>query len=306
MTAVSVELSETACLQKPDQSRQLRWSEQGFVFEITCNDEKLLELAQRVFCAHTPVAAGKASRSWIIERAPEDEAEAWIVSGSSDTSCMIPVHAATRDRAILQIEYDSLEWLINNFHDKIVVHAALLSKDEKGVAIVGPSLAGKSTLATALWKSGWSLMSDDLVFIDSKARTASPAPRRVSLRNGSRELVGESAWSEIGNTPSCVETEKGLFFHPHEVTGVEKKRTTPLSAIFFLARIDTALGNAEVRPVNAAKGALSLMPYAFNVRSLPFVEGLRRLTPVLDEVPAYDLGRGDLKAMVDAVERTVG
>jgi hypothetical protein len=97
-----------------------------------------------------------------------------------------------------------------------------------------------------------------------------------------------------------------LFFHPHEVSGEKKERTTALSAIFFLARLDTAVGPAEIRAINPAKGALSLLPYSFNTRALPFVEGLRRITPLLEEIPAYDLGRGDLDAMVSAVEVTVG
>lgn len=303
MTAVSREVSGTAYVRKPDQSQSLRWSEQGFVFELRSVDEKLLEVARRVFSAQSPAATGSVTRWWTVERAADD---AWIISGASETSSMIPVRAETRETAVLHVEYDSLEWLLHNCTDAIVVHAALLSKNGKGVVIVGPSFAGKSTLATGLWRNGWSLMSDDLVFIDTLARSAEPAPRRVSLRAGSKELVGESAWNEISMTPSCVKREDGLFFHPHEVSGKGKERTTPLSAIFFLARIDTVVGPAEVRVINPARGALSLLPYSFNVRTLPFVEGLRRITPLFDEIPAYDLGRGDLNEMVKAVEVTIG
>lgn len=302
MTAALGELSETAYARRPDHS-SLLWSEQGFVFEISSDDEELLEMARRVFSGLSPAVGGSATRSWTIERADDDQ---WVVSGSSETSSMIPVRAESRETAILYLEYDSLEWLLHNCRETIVVHAALLAKNGKGVVIVGPSFAGKSTLATALWRNGWSLMSDDLVFIDTPTSTAVPAPRRVSLRSGSRELVGESAWNEFSQTPSCVKSNKGLFFHPHEVTGKQKEKMTALSAIFFLARIDIVVGPAEVRSINPAKGALSLLPYAFNVRTLPFVEGLRRITPLLDEVPAYDIGRGDLAEMVSAVEATVG
>lgn len=276
------------------------------MFEVTSSDNELLEMAQRVFAARSPAVSGIPNRIWTVDQVDLNDAGEWLVSGVSDDSSMMPTRAQTREMAILNIEYDAVDWLLYNSRETVVVHAALLAKNGNGIVVVGPSFSGKSTLATALWREGWSLMSDDLVFIDTLARTASPAPRRVSLRFESRELVGEPAWGEISNTPSCIETGKGLFFHPHEVSGVEKERTTPLSAIFFLARLDSAVGAAEVRSVNPAKGALSLLPYAFNVRTLPFVEGLRRITPLLDEVPAYDLGRGDLQSMVDAVEVTVG
>lgn len=267
-------------------------------------DEKLLEMAQGVLALRAPAAADNIARSWKIAR--EDNSGSWIVSGASKTSSMIPLRAGSREMALLYIEQDALEWLIHNSDDAITVHAALLSKNQKGIVIAGPSFAGKSTLATALWRNGWSLMSDDLVFIDTLAGTAAPAPRRVSLRFESKELLGEAAWNDISKTPSCIETGKGLFFHPHEVTGDEKKRSTELSAIFFLSRIDAVVGAAEVRPINPAKGALSLLPYAFNARILPFVDGLRRVTPLLDKVPAFDLGRGELRSMIEAVEVTVG
>jgi len=304
MTAVSGVLSETAFVPKRGQTQSLEWTAQGFVFELRSPDEKLLERARSILAARSPAATGAVARSWTIERA--EEPEQWIVSATSETSSMIPLRAETRDMALLFVEYDALEWLIHNSPDTITVHAALLSKNGKGVVIAGPSFSGKSTLATALWRDGWSLMSDDLVFIDTFARTATPAPRRVSLRFGSKDLIGESAWNEISRTPSCVETEKGLFFHPHEVSGREKETRTDLAAIFFLARIDTVIGAAEVRRVNPAKAAISLLPYAFNIRTLPFIEGLRRVTPLLDKVPAFDIGRGDLEAMVNAVEVTLG
>lgn len=305
MTAVSQQKAGTVCDQGQTE-RSVRWVEQGSVFEIRSSDQTLLEMAQQVFVAPSHEVNAMPTHSWTIKRAGKVESDSWLISRSSKMSSMLPVVAETRDIAILHVEHAALECLLNDSSDAIAVHAALLSRRGKGLVIVGPSFAGKSTLAIALWRSGWSLMCDDLVFIDTVAHTASPAPRRVSLRHGSRELVGEPAWEEISKTPSCIRTEKGLFFHPHEVSESGKEITTVLSAIFFLARLDSVVGAAEVRTINPARGALSLLPYSFNARTLPFVEGLRRVTPLLHEVPAYDLGRGDLQSMVDAVEATVG
>lgn len=305
MTAVSGQKAQTVHGQGQIE-RSLYWTERGSVFELKSSDKKLLETARRVFVAESPEASDIPTRSWTIERASQSEPETWNVSGSSEMSSMLPVRAKSRDVALLHVELDALEFLLNNSPDAITVHAALLSKNGRGIVIVGPSFAGKSTLAIALWRNGWSLMCDDMVFIDTALGIASPAPRRVSLRHGSRDLVGDLAWNEISETPSCIKTEKGLFFHPHEVPDIQKERTTSLSAIFFLARLDSTVGHAEVRAINPARGALSLLAYAFNARSQPFVEGLRWITPLLDKIPAYDLGRGDLQSMVNGIEATVG
>ena len=305
MTAVSECWPKTAFGLDDVLTRHLRWNEQGFAFEIQSSDSELLEMARRIFVVQSFEADSKAGRRWRIERVNDSGLEKWLVSGVSESSSMIPVAAATRDMALLQVEHDSLDWLLHNTA-AIVVHAALLTRAGRGVMVVGPSFAGKSTLATALWRNGWALMSDDLVFIDAQHRIASPAPRRVSLRFESRRLVGDPLWSAIADTPSCVKTEKGLFFHPHEVSDSLKPAQTPLSAIFFLARREAAAGPAEVCVINPAKASLSLVPYAFNVRTQPFVEGLRRVRPLLEHVPAFDLGRGELHAMVEAVEANAG
>ncbi len=288
----------------PD-ARLVQWTEQGNVFELQSRDAELLEMASRVFAVQVRDVDGPASRSWQVRRLPEGEGDAWIVSGHSAASSMISAACTSREMCLQIIEQDALDWLLQNARESVAVHGALLSNDSSGIAIVGPSFAGKSTLATALWRAGWLLMSDDLVFIDSKQCVASPAPRRVSLRLGSRELVGDSVWSEIRNSPSCVETQKGLFFHPHEVTGKRRSGTAPLSAIFFLGRREAEIGEAQIRKINPARAAISLLPYAFNIRTLPFIEGIRRIAPLLRTVPAYDLGRGNLGAMVDAVESLI-
>jgi hypothetical protein len=308
MTAVSRQ-NEAARALHPAKPQTLRWAERNFLFEIRSADRQVLEMAAGIFSANTDPHADAgdqpAARSWTIESLSGSETR-WTVSGFSESSSMIPAESDCRETALLHVEYDSLDWLLNNSRDAVVVHAALLSKHAKGIVIVGPSFAGKSTLATALWREGWTLMSDDLVFITPDSCSASPAPRRVSLRFESRSLVGDDLWNEIAVTPSCIETSKGLFFHPHELSRVEKEKATPLSAIFFLARRESVARPAELCPMNSAKAALSLLPYAFNVRTLPFVEGLRRISPVLETTPAFDLGRSDLRSMTNAVESAIG
>jgi hypothetical protein len=261
----------------------------------------------RVLAVEHDDERGSPSRSWSVEPASGSGSDSgeWRLSGGSESDVLIPVTVPTREAALLRIEYDALDFLVRTHRSSAAVHAALLSKEDRGVVIVGPSFAGKSTLATALWRAGWSLMSDDIVFMDASKRSVSPAPRRVSLRFESRELIGEELWSEIAGTPSCIRTWKGLYFHPHEVSKRERRREAPLSAIFFLARRDVSVAPAEAREINPAKAAVALIPYAINIRNLPFIESLRQISPLLSHAPAYDLGRGPLRAMVEEVEACV-
>jgi hypothetical protein len=261
--------------------RRLRWQEQGLVFELKSTDPAVLSLARSV------LSAGDESFS-----DPH-------LSFDADTE-------ESAESALVRIEAEALDFIVANTGDSIAVHAALLAKNGRGVVVTGPSFAGKSTLAVAMWRAGWSLLADDVILLDAKNRTASPAPRRVSLRSESRGLVGDDLWTEIQRTPSCIHTAKGLFFHPHEVAASERVRVTDVSGIFFLARRGVSVGAARAVSINPAKAAVALLPYAFTLRDLPFMEGLVRIAPLAGSIPSWDLGRGDLAEMIETVERHVG
>ncbi len=286
MTAVSIQ-SETRLGADSPNEQIFRWKEQGFVFELRSADSRVIEKARRIFPSAITDGETPSALSWTVECGPDETDD--DLSGS-----------------LLNVEADVLQFIVDNCSERLCVHAALLTRNGKGVAIVGPSFAGKSTLATGLWQAGWTLMADDLCLLDARTLRASPAPRRVSLRTESRPIVGETLWNEVQQTPSFMHTAKGLYFHPHEVSGTERVGSTPLNAIVFLARLGSSAGPAEMQGLHEAKAALSLLPYAANVRNLPFMEGLRRVSPICESVGAFDLGRGDLTAMVSAVESCVG
>ncbi len=286
MTAVSIQLESQLGAGATKQQR-FRWKEQGFVFELRSADSRVMEKARRIFPS-------------VVSDSETIPALSWTVGcGSTQTDDDL-------SQSLLTIECDVLQFILEHASEQLCVHAALLTRSGKGVVIVGPSFAGKSTLATGLWQSGWTLMADDLCLLDTRTLSATPAPRRVSLRTESRPIVGEKLWNDVQRTPSFMHTAKGLYFHPHEVSGTERVGSTPLNAIVFLARRGASAGPAEMQGLNEAKAALSLLPYAANVRVLPLMEGLRRVSPICENVRAFDIGRGDLAAMVAAVERRVG
>lgn len=53
--------------------------------------------------------------------------------------------------------------------DRVPFHAAALIRDDHAVLLAGPSGAGKSTSAWAAARAGWSLLSEDCVYLQSSA-----------------------------------------------------------------------------------------------------------------------------------------
>jgi hypothetical protein len=198
------------------------------------------------------------------------------------------------------IEFDGVRELLNRPDEILGLHAALVSRatpaGERGVALVGPCFSGKSTLSCTLWHRGWSFLGDDATLFDEDGR-AYPAPRRASMRRGSKALIGDVLWASAAATPASDLTDQGLLFHPHEVRGASRPERVRLAAIVFLARLNADVAPAELRQLSQVDGAVALVPHA-NLRKTAFPEALSRIAPLAERVPIHDLGRGPLDAMV--------
>ena len=222
---------------------------------------------------------------------------------------------------LTQIEYASLSHLIAHLPPEFIgLHGALLSREFDGVRraviIVGPKEAGKSTTACALWKAGWTLHCDDFTLLDASS-AAYPTARRVSLRAGSRELLGEELWQSALQTPSARPAHGGVLFHPHEIENQECAHLEALSigAICFLKRRDIETAPAQSAPLGGIEAALALLPYS----NLLLAPGTFEVTPGLGDwgaqlakiatltadIALYDLGRGPTADMVREIERLV-
>lgn len=252
----------------------------------------------------------------------EEGADRWSLVGAdcADSDAQSNWRELTLTEMLTQIEYASLGHLVARLPaDFIGLHGALLSREFDGtrraVIIVGPKEAGKSTLACALWKAGWTLHCDDFTLLQTNG-CAWPTARRVSLRNGSRPLLGEELWQSAQQTPSARLASSGVLFHPHEINGQTRACVTSLevSAICFLQRLDVQLAPAQSAPLSGIGAASALLPYSnllFEAGSLQLSGNwgaqLATLAATLDgtDISLYDLGRGEPADMIHELERLI-
>lgn len=75
------------------------------------------------------------------------------------------------------------------------LHGALIARGDCGVLLCGESFAGKSTLAYACARAGWTYVSDDGTFLvrDRSDRYAIGNPHSIRFREDARELFPELA-----------------------------------------------------------------------------------------------------------------
>ncbi len=68
-------------------------------------------------------------------------------------------------------------------HDRQVVHAAALARDDRALLVLGGTGAGKSTLAFCALRTGWAVLADDLVVLRDRAGsvTVDGIPRPLTV-----------------------------------------------------------------------------------------------------------------------------
>jgi hypothetical protein len=155
-------------------------------FELTSPDPAVLDRARVIFGPWLDGVTGlHPPRARFLVEAEKTDTGRWRVARDGRETTI----ADSLDLALAAVEYGAIADLLNPESGIVALHAALLSKNDLGVLLVGPKEAGKSTLACALWGAGWRLHSDDSAVVEDGHR-ARGIPRRVSLRAASRELLG--------------------------------------------------------------------------------------------------------------------
>lgn len=280
-------------------SGSVQWAAGPVSFELTSPDPAVLERARIVFGPWLNGAGTQPPRTrFLVEEDRAGGGDRWRVvrDGCEEKT------AETLDLALAAVEYGAIADLLNPESGIVALHAALLSRNGRGALLVGPKEAGKSTLACALWCAGWRLHADDSAVIEDGHR-ARGIPRRVSLRAQSRELLGTDVWEQVAGLPSTSRTVAGLRFHPH--SSPDGFASVEIAAVIFLARRGSRAEAGQLVPLDAGRALLALGPYCHR-RELDIGGAIQALQPLADRVPMFDLGRGELAAMVACVEEATG
>ncbi len=275
--------------------RVIRWGNGPVAFELRSPDSDIIEAAERVFGRWTPRADAQVHGRWRAQWS-EDAILLDPRHESDDGSALPPLLGAAH--AVAEVEYAAMWRIVDSCNHLLCFHSALLSKNGKSVAIVGPSHAGKSTLATGLWQRGWRFHCDDLTMIvDGKALAG---PRRVALRSECRTHVGDELWARVPKSDAYFKSMAGCLFQPMHIDDTFPE-SVDLSAMIFLKR-NGAVTDGPPRRLVSAHAAVALLPYTNIVRTRQFSSALVPVADLMAGLPAWDLPRAPLSEMISSVE----
>ncbi len=180
-----------------------------------------------------------------------------------------------------------LNWCISGYsHQYLIIHAAVVEKNNKALILPGSPGSGKSTLCAALINKNWRLLSDELTLIDCLTGNIIPVPRPVSLKNESIELIANTF---PGNkfSPVIHDTLKGsvsLMKPPTE--SVLKANNIALPYLVIFPKYQQHL-NLQLTPLPKAEAFMKLADLSFNYSVLG-AEGFEVLAKLVERSHVYD------------------
>ena len=285
----------------------IAWGPGAHAFGLRSSRAEVLARAAVVFrpwILHS--AAVAPGTTWTVE---PDRAQLghWQVSSSRLPE---PIVAGSAERAVTVVEFRSVQALVDGPPDIFTVHAALVARAGRAVLIFGPSESGKSTLATALWQSGFSFLGDDVAMVDLATGDVQSVPRRVSLRTPSQALLGNNLWSRLIASPASEMTSDGCLFHPSELDDAPVQPARVVACVFLARLHREPLMFREsmaglTRPLSPAQAALAVLPYSNLIRRCDAGALIPAVGAFTSRVSSFDLQRAPLVEMVSAVERAV-
>lgn len=202
--------------------------------------------------------------------------------------------------------YALLEWGMNwcitsMHHSRLTVHAAVLAKDDRAIVLPAPPGSGKSTLCAALMLRGWRLLSDEMALLDTHSGQLWPAPRPVSLKNRSIEIIARRAPDLVWG-PVAFDTIKGTVCHLKPTQESLLSRMQPATPAWVIYPRYRSGAGLVVQPVDAPQSLLKLADNSFN-RHVLGREGFQGLVRLINAVQSFNLEYDDLDAALDWCDR---
>ena len=205
------------------------------------------------------------------------------------------------DQAFAMMEW-GLNWCITGYmHQYLVLHAAVLARDDDALILPGAPGAGKSTLTAALALRGWRLLSDELTLIDPQTGLLHGLARPVSLKNQSIDVIRAFAPEAIIG-PIARDTAKGTVAHLKPSTLSVTQAAVPAKpawVVFPRWEKDAAL---VFSPMSKSLAFMWLAEQGFNY-NVHGETGFNLLTKTIDACSCHELRYSNLDEAVAAFSK---
>jgi HprK-related kinase A len=183
----------------------------------------------------------------------------------------------------------------------MILHAAVLERDGRGLILPAPSSSGKSTLCAALSWRGWRLLSDEMAIFDISNGRLRPNPRPVSLKNKAVDVI-RSFDPRAQMSRIYTGTPKGNigYMRPPPEAVARASETAIPSLVVSPNYVEDS--TASLVRLERVRGFELLTDNAVNYSSM-LKNGFDILTDIVERCGIYRITYSDLDAAIELIDR---
>jgi hypothetical protein len=194
-----------------------------------------------------------------------------------------------------------LNWCVSNHvNTYLVLHSAVVAKNDMAIILPGEPGAGKSTLCAALVQSGFRLLSDELTLIFNNGESVMPIPRPVSLKNASIDVIKGFAPDAVFNK-SALDTLKGTVAHMKPPKSSVEQADTPATTRFVIFPRYQPAASTSLSTLSKTTSMMRLVEQSFNYHILGET-GFNWLCNLVDRSDCYAFEYSNLDEAIRTFE----
>lgn len=193
---------------------------------------------------------------------------------------------------------DACYHLADRSQGGLLLHAAALTWQGRGLILPGVSGTGKTTLTAWLLTQGFDYLTDELVFIPAGADTLQVFTRPLNLKANVSAALAQFVDIE-GQAESILSSSTSLLVPPAVLKPTNTLSEPTLYLIIFPRYCSCSQFN--LRPFSRARAGMFLMECLINARNLPD-HGFAEIARLCRQVPAYQMSYSKFDQLAEQMD----
>ena len=253
--------------------------------------------------------------AWANDQGENADADSspWLICLEDDLSAMLAFHVASRQalafsgtklaaRQVAEFARTLMHWAAV-VDGNVLVHAAAVAREGRGLLICGVGTSGKTTLVRQCLAEGWTFLADNVVEYSPRLTTNESAAllwstyATLKLRPDALPVTPPESSASLWDD----EAEKNIHF----LTGATRAQFASAPVTHVATLVLKPNGPAQPEPLGPGAGLLAIAPNT--VAQFPFFERevLERVSALTRSAPLFTAGRIPLESMTRLLEEVI-